>query len=102
MHRASAQRGARRTGWTRRIIVDVVPIYEYRCQACDKRSSALLPRWDSPDPACPHCGQSQLRRLASTFAVAGRVDSESDDDFGGDEGYDGASEDEGDFGDDDW
>jgi len=66
------------------------------------RSSALLQRWDSPDPACPHCGQTQLRRLVSTFAVAGRDDSDGDDDFGADEGYDGASEDEGDFGDDDW
>jgi len=34
--------------------------------------------------------------------VAGREDSQSDEDFGGDEGYDGASEDEGEFGDDDW
>jgi hypothetical protein len=34
--------------------------------------------------------------------VAGRGDSQSDEDFGGDEGYDGPSEDEGDFGDDDW
>ena len=79
-----------------------MPIYEYRCEVCNKRSSALLQRWDSPDPACPHCGQPQLHRLVSTFAVAGRDDSDGDDDFDGDEGYDGASQDEGDFGDDDW
>ena len=62
-----------------------MPIYEYRCEACGKSSTALLPRWNSPDPACPNCGQERLRRLVSTFATAGRED-DSDADFGGDFG----------------
>ena len=66
-----------------------VPIYEYACENCGKRSSALLVRFDSPDPACPHCGQLQLHRLVSTFATFGG----GDDDFGGAE-FGGA----GDFG----
>jgi putative FmdB family regulatory protein len=57
-----------------------VPIYEYACENCGKHSSALLPRFDSPDPACPSCGQLQLHRLVSTFATLGGGD---DDDFGG-------------------
>lgn len=56
-----------------------VPIYEYACENCGKRSSALLARFDSPDPACPHCGQLHLHRLVSTFATFGS----GDDDFGG-------------------
>lgn len=70
-----------------------MPIYEYRCDACGKRSSALLPRFDAPDPACPHCGQPRLQRLVSTFATIG-----SSDDDGDFDDYDGG----GDDGDDDW
>jgi putative FmdB family regulatory protein len=62
-----------------------VPIYEYACENCGKRSSALLVRFDSPDPACPHCGQLQLHRLVSTFATFGG----GDDDFGGGDDFGG-------------
>src|SRR5260370_13567272 len=64
-----------------RIIVGM-PIYEYRCEECGKRSSALLPSYSSPDPACPHCGKPALRRLVSTFATA-RSGDDGGDDFGG-------------------
>jgi len=81
-----------------------VPIYEYECEACRKRSSALLPLWSAPDPPCPHCGSTNVKRLVSTFATA-RSESESGSDlsdFGddayGDGGGDGGG---GDFGDDD-
>lgn len=72
-----------------------VPIYEYACENCGKRSSALLARFDSPDPACPNCGELRLHRLVSTFATFGGGD---DDEFGGGEdfgmpgGYGGADE----------
>jgi putative FmdB family regulatory protein len=56
-----------------------MPIYEYTCDSCGKGSSALLARFDSPDPSCPHCGQPRLHRLVSTFATFGG----DDDDFGG-------------------
>jgi putative FmdB family regulatory protein len=58
-----------------------VPIYEYRCDKCGKRSSALLPRWDAPDPPCRHCGSRRVRRLVSTFATQKSGDG---DDFGPD------------------
>ena len=70
-----------------RIIVGM-PIYEYRCEVCGKRSSALLPSFSSPDPVCPHCGKPSLRRLVSTFATvrSGEGDGGGDGDFGGDDG----------------
>jgi putative FmdB family regulatory protein len=76
-----------------------VPLYEYRCEACGERSSALLPRYDSPDPACAHCGRRRLRRLVSTFATSRAEGSEGD--------HYGAEADAGDgdadsFDDDDW
>jgi putative FmdB family regulatory protein len=73
-----------------------MPIYEYRCEACGKRSSSLLASFSTPDPACPHCGKPSLRRLVSSFATissgegdggddfdSGDDDSGGDDDFGG-------------------
>lgn len=63
-----------------------MPIYEYRCAACGKRSSSLLPSYSSPDPACPHCGKSELKRLVSSFAT---VRSDGGDDFGGDDDFGG-------------
>ncbi len=61
-----------------------MPIYEYRCEECGKRSSTLLSSFSSPDPPCPHCGKPALRRLVSTFAT---VTSSGDGDFeGGDDG----------------
>jgi putative FmdB family regulatory protein len=67
-------------------IIVFVPIYEYRCEECGKRSSALLGSFSSPDPACPHCGKRALHRLVSTFATVSSGDSEGDADFGGDGG----------------
>jgi putative FmdB family regulatory protein len=89
-----------------------VPIYEYRCEDCAKRSSALLASFSSADPACPHCGKPGLVRLVSTFATVHSSDGDSDDfggagddDLGGDSGGDfGGGDDDGggadDFGDD--
>jgi putative FmdB family regulatory protein len=83
-----------------------MPIYEYRCEGCGQDSSALLPRFDSADPVCPHCGEPRLHRLVSTFATTGRDDAEGDGDLGGDFG--GHGDDFGgaggadDLGDDDW
>jgi putative FmdB family regulatory protein len=65
-----------------------VPIYEYRCEECGKKSSALLPSFSSPDPACPHCGKPALRRLVSTFATVSSGD-DGGDDFGGGDDYGG-------------
>jgi putative FmdB family regulatory protein len=84
-----------------------VPIYEYRCAACGKRSSALLPSFSSADPDCPQCGKHELHRLVSSFATVRSGDDGGDggdDDFGGggDDFGDGDNLDSGgDFGGDD-
>ena len=83
-------------------IIVGMPIYEYRCEECGKRSSALLGSYASADPACPHCGKHALRRLVSTFATVSSGESDGgDDDFGGDDGDFGGGEEGGDFGGDD-
>jgi putative FmdB family regulatory protein len=79
-----------------------MPIYEYRCEECGKKSSALLSSFSSPDPVCPHCGKPALRRLVSTFATGSSGD-DGGDDFGGDDfggGDDSGGDDDG-FGGDD-
>lgn len=49
-----------------------MPIYEYRCAACGKRSSRLWLRLptaaDEASLACPACGASRLARAMSRFA----------------------------------
>ncbi len=73
-----------------------MPIYEYRCAACGKRSSALLPSFSSPDPACPHCSRPELHRLVSSFATVRSGDDSGDDfgdgDMGGDDDMGGGDE----------
>ena len=81
-----------------------MPIYEYRCEECGKRSSSLLASYSSPDPPCPHCGKSSLRRLVSTFATIGSGETGGgDDDFGGgDDDFGGGGDDDFGGGDDDF
>mgnify|MGYP002400439771 FL=1 len=46
-----------------------MPIYEYACQECHRRSSILILRPEPPGLArCQHCGSSRLDRLLSRFA----------------------------------
>jgi putative FmdB family regulatory protein len=49
-----------------------MPIYEYRCPACGKRSSRIWMRLPSGAEeaalACPVCGAPKLARLMSRFA----------------------------------
>jgi putative FmdB family regulatory protein len=77
-----------------------MPIYEYRCDECGKRSSALLPSYSSPNPLCPHCGKPGLRRLVSTFATVHSGDDGGDGDF--DHGHDHGGDGDADMGDDDY
>ena len=73
-----------------------MPIYEYRCEECGKRSTSLLPSFSSPDPACPHCGKQRLRRLVSSFATV--RSEEGGDDFGADADMGGGEDGDGDWG----
>ncbi len=47
-----------------------MPIYEYACQECRRRSSFLIMNPRHPGSlVCRHCGSSKLERLLSRFAV---------------------------------
>jgi putative FmdB family regulatory protein len=46
-----------------------MPIYEYRCNACRKKTSALLlSRAREAEVRCTHCGSADLEKLWSRFA----------------------------------
>lgn len=47
-----------------------MPIYEYRCTDCGKRSSVLiLSRSSQTSPACKYCQSPRLERIMSRFAA---------------------------------
>ena len=49
-----------------------MPIYEYRCLACKRRTSVFVRNVSAPARAkCEHCGSSRLHRVMSKFAVHG-------------------------------
>jgi putative FmdB family regulatory protein len=45
-----------------------MPVYEFRCRACDAGFEVLVRGTDVP--VCPSCGGSDLERLLSAFAVS--------------------------------
>ncbi len=47
-----------------------MPVYEYRCAACGRRSNHHFQTFASvTQPNCPSCGSDKMRRLISRFAV---------------------------------
>ena len=47
-----------------------MPIYEYECGKCHRRSSILTLRAsEKVDAKCSHCGARKMRRLMSRFAM---------------------------------
>lgn len=61
-----------------------MPIYEYRCNGCNRKFSALVGVTAEPDDErCPHCGGKDASRLVSRFARLrtedDRVDAITDD-----------------------
>ena len=49
-----------------------MPIYEYRCLACKRRTSVFVRSIAAPTQAkCEHCGSARLSRVMSKFAVHG-------------------------------
>ncbi len=45
-----------------------MPIYEYWCGSCQRKISVYKQDFSSP-ARCPRCGNSDLKRLFSTFAM---------------------------------
>jgi putative FmdB family regulatory protein len=52
-----------------------MPIYEYVCMACESHFEELV-RGDQ-DPACPDCGDANVRRQLSVFAAHGTAEQPS-------------------------
>jgi putative FmdB family regulatory protein len=47
-----------------------MPIYEYRCSGCGKKTTVLLKSFsEKAEPSCGHCGGRTLKRLFSRFAA---------------------------------
>ncbi|TLY23255.1 MAG: zinc ribbon domain-containing protein [Nitrospirae bacterium] len=47
-----------------------MPIYEYQCDACRKRTTLFIRNISNPEPArCQHCGSDRLTRLISRIAT---------------------------------
>ena len=47
-----------------------MPIYEYECGKCQRRTSVLTMRiGEKSDAVCQHCGSRKLSRLMSRFAM---------------------------------
>ena len=63
-----------------------VPIYEYRCRPCGRRSSRLFKTLAAVEvPDCPHCGVDGLERLISRPTILGSGRGPSDDSGGMDD-----------------
>jgi putative FmdB family regulatory protein len=45
-----------------------MPLYEFRCLACESQFELLIR--GAATPACPSCGATTLERLVSMFAVS--------------------------------
>jgi putative FmdB family regulatory protein len=48
-----------------------MPLYDYRCQACQAEFELLVRA--STMPTCPHCGATDLERCVSRIAPAGKT-----------------------------
>ena len=59
-----------------------MPIYEYRCGACRRRSSLYYQTFSAAahaEPRCEHCGSADVSRLVSRVAVLKSEESRLDD-----------------------
>jgi len=56
-----------------------MPIYEYECVSCQRRTSFLTMRVSEPvEAVCNHCGGTEMRRLMSRFAMPKSEDARLD------------------------
>lgn len=51
-----------------------MPLYEFRCNECDRRFDALVRAGQPVTVACQTCESTNVRRLVSTFATVGGFD----------------------------
>jgi putative FmdB family regulatory protein len=46
-----------------------MPLYEYRCEACEHRFEVIQKYSDSPIAVCPVCGKGPVEKLLSSPAI---------------------------------
>jgi putative FmdB family regulatory protein len=46
-----------------------MPLYEYRCGNCGKKTEVIQSFSEKPLRICPHCGERKLKKLASAPAI---------------------------------
>ena len=46
-----------------------MPLYEYECEACQKRFERIQKFSDPPVDVCPNCGKGPVRKLLSSPAI---------------------------------
>jgi putative FmdB family regulatory protein len=46
-----------------------MPLYEYRCQRCRKKTEVIQSFSEKPLKICPHCGKPGLQKLVSAPAI---------------------------------
>src|SRR5215813_4223439 len=68
-----------------------MPIYEYECLSCGKRTEVLQRMSDAPLAACPNCG-GEVKKLISAPAFQLKGSGWYATDYGGKKGGGGASE----------
>ncbi|HYG64944.1 MAG TPA: FmdB family zinc ribbon protein [Thermoanaerobaculia bacterium] len=68
-----------------------MPIYEYQCQSCGKRSELLQRMADPPLAVCPECG-GEVKKLMSAPAVQFKGSGWYVTDYAGKKGGEGKSE----------
>jgi putative FmdB family regulatory protein len=76
---AAASRGTENRGILREVELAQMPIYEYQCERCRKRTSVLTMRVsERVEAVCKHCGSARMRRLMSRFATPRSEESRMD------------------------
>lgn len=46
-----------------------LPLYDYKCSACDHQFTLLRPVAERDNARCPRCDGEEVRRVISTFAA---------------------------------
>lgn len=46
-----------------------MPLYEYRCERCGKKTEVIQSFREKPLKICPHCGKPGLKKLFSAPAI---------------------------------
>ncbi len=69
-----------------------MPLYEYLCGSCGKRTEVIQSFREKPLKICPHCGKKTLKKLLSAPAIQFKGSGWYVTDYAGKKGGGGAKE----------